>query len=90
MVNIDKNSTCSFSGHRAIPDGMAEHLLQRIKDGVNYLYSRGVKTYLTGGAIGFDTLAAKAVIECRSVHEDIRLIFEFPAGIRRGAGNRRI
>ena len=78
MVNIDRNSTCSFTGHRAIPDGMAEYLLQRIKDGVNYLYSRGVKTYLTGGAIGFDTLAAKAVIECRNIHEDIRLVLVIP------------
>lgn len=78
MVNIDKNNTYSFTGHRAIPDGMAEYLLQRIKDGVNYLYSRGVKTYLTGGALGFDSLAAKVVIECRSVHEDIRLILVIP------------
>ena len=78
MVNIDRNSTCSFTGHRAIPDGMAEYLLRRIKDGVNYLYSHGIRTFLTGGALGFDTLAAKAVIECRSVHEDIRLILVIP------------
>ena len=78
MVNIDRNSTCSFTGHRAIPDGMAEYLLQRIKDGVNYLYSHGVKTYLTGGALGFDTLAATAVIECKNTYEDIRLILVIP------------
>ena len=78
MVNIDRNASCSFTGHRAIPDGMAGYLLQRIKDGVTYLYSHGVKTYLTGGALGFDTLAAKAVIECRYVHEDIRLILVIP------------
>ena len=78
MVNIDRNSTCSFTGHRVIPDGMAEYLLQRIKDGVNYLYSHKVKTYLTGGALGFDTLAAKTVIECRNIHEDIRLILVIP------------
>ena len=78
MVNIDRNNTCSFTGHRAIPDGMTDYLFQRIKDGVNYLDSHGVKTYLTGGALGFDTLAAKAVIECRSVHEDIRLILVIP------------
>ena len=57
---------------------MADYLFQRIKDGVNYLYSHGVRTYLTGGAIGFDTLAAKAVIECRNIHEDIRLILIIP------------
>ena len=78
MVNIDRNSTCSFTGHRAIPDGMTDYLFQRIKDGVNYLDSHGVKTYLTGGALGFDTLAAKAVIECRNIHKDIRLILVIP------------
>ena len=78
MVNIDRNSTCSFTGHRAIPGGMVDYLLQRIKDGINYLYSHGIRTFLAGGALGFDTLAAKAVIECRSIHEDIRLILVIP------------
>ena len=78
MTNIDKNRTCSFTGHRAIPDGMADYLFQRIKDGINYLYSHGIKTYLTGGAIGFDTLAAKAVIERRKEYPDIRLVIVAP------------
>ena len=78
MVNIDRNSTCSFTGHRAIPEGMTNYLFQRIKDGVNYLYSHGIRTFLVGGALGFDTLAAKAVIERRNVYEDIRLILVIP------------
>ena len=78
MINIDRNSTCSFTGHRTIPDNMINHLSKRVKDGVKYLYSHGVRTFLTGGAVGFDTLAAKAVIECRNIHKDIRLILVIP------------
>ena len=78
MVNIDKNSTCSFTGHRTIPDGMTNYLFQRIKDGVNYLYCQEIRTFLTGGALGFDSLAAEAVIECRKECPDIRLIIVAP------------
>lgn len=78
MINIDRSSTCSFTGHRAIPDDMTNYLFKRVKDGVNYLYPHGIRTFLTGGAIGFDTLAAKAVIECRNVIKDIRLILVIP------------
>ncbi len=78
MVTIDRSKTCSFTGHRTIPDGMSEYLIKRIMDEVNYLYSLGIKTFLAGGAIGFDTLAAKAVLKCREVHDDIRLIIVIP------------
>ena len=78
MVSIDKNRTCSFTGHRAIPDGMTDYLFQRIKDGVNYLYFQGVRTFLNGGALGFDALAAEAVIERRKERPDIRLVIVAP------------
>jgi len=78
VVTIDRSKTCSFTGHRTIPDGMDEYLIKRIMDEVNCLYALGIKTFLAGGAIGFDTLAAKAVIECREAHDDIRLIIVIP------------
>lgn len=78
MVSIDRNSTCSFTGHRAIPNGMCNYLFGRIKDGVNYLYLQGVRTFLTGGALGFDVLAAEAVIDSRREYKDIRLVVVAP------------
>ena len=78
MVSIDKNSTCSFTGHRTIPDGMANYLFQRIKDGVNYLYCREIRTFLTGGALGFDALAAEAIIDRRKERPDIQLVIVVP------------
>ncbi|NBI65999.1 DUF1273 family protein [Pseudoflavonifractor sp. 60] len=57
---------------------MEQYLTRRITDGINYLYSNNVRTFLTGGAIGFDALAAKAVLKCRESRSDIRLIVVMP------------
>ena len=78
VVNIDKRTACSFTGHRSISSEKSKYLFQRIKDGINYLYTHNTRTFLTGGAIGFDTLAAKAVIECRNIHNDIQLVLVIP------------
>lgn len=77
-ISIDRENTCCFTGHREMSVAITDHLFNRVKDGINYLYSHDVKTYLTGGAIGFDTLAAKAVIERRSIYPDIKLILVIP------------
>lgn len=73
-----KESTCCFTGHRDIPLEMEQYLTGRITDGINYLYSHNIRTFLTGGAIGFDALAAKAVLKCREACSDIRLIVVMP------------
>ena len=78
MVSIERRGTCSFTGHRAIPVDVSSYLFQRVKAGVNYLYSHDVKTFLAGGALGFDALAARAVLECRNIHRDLQLILVIP------------
>ena len=70
---------CCFTGHRQIPQDLAPKLKQRIKDGIEYLYSNmGVKMYYAGGALGFDALAAEAVIEQRWERRDVRLVIVVP------------
>ena len=73
-----KESTCCFTGHRDIPADLEQYLTERITDGINYLYSHNVRTFLTGGAVGFDLLAAKAVLKYRESCSDIRLIVVMP------------
>lgn len=77
-VTIDKDVTCCFTGHRTIPRGTEEYLIGRIMDGIKYLYERGTKTFLAGGALGFDTLAAQAVIRSQEMYSDIRLYIIAP------------
>ena len=65
--------TCAFTGHRKIEDrhkGKIENLLSRA---VAFAYENGCRIFLTGGALGFDTLAAKEVIRFRMSHPDVRL-----------------
>ena len=70
--------SCCFSGHRNIPKELQAELKMRVKNGIDYLYARGVKTFYAGGALGFDSLAAEAVISRRDEHGDIRLIIVIP------------
>ena len=70
-----ESRSCCFTGHRTVPLDKSRELAQRIKDDIEYLYSNmDVKTYYAGGALGFDSLAAEAVIEQRRVHQNIRLV----------------
>lgn len=78
MKNFNKDITCCFTGHRTIAPGLDSYLTRRITDGIQYLYALNVKTFLTGGAIGFDTLAAQAVIKFREKYSDVRLFVIAP------------
>lgn len=78
-MNIDRKSACCFTGHRVIPTGKAEELRRRVKDGILYLCENmNITTYYAGGALGFDTLAAEAVIEYRKERPNIRLVIVMP------------
>lgn len=71
--------SCCFTGHRQFPREIIPTLKQRIKDGIEYLYANmGVTTYFSGGALGFDSLAAETVIEQRREHRNVRLVIVVP------------
>ena len=83
---------CCFTGHRQIPQDLAPKLKQRVKDGIEYLYANmGVTTYYAGGALGFDALAAEAVIEQRKKYPSISLVLVIPCrnqAVRWSAGDK--
>lgn len=64
-MKIIPSQTCCFTGHRSIP--LKETLLLRIRlrEKIRALAERGVITFLAGGALGFDTLAAQEVLRLR-------------------------
>ena len=69
---------CSFTGHRIISqchEGALRDLLQRA---IDYAYSEGCRSFFCGGAIGFDMLAARAVLLKRMRNPDIRLVIVAP------------
>jgi len=68
-----ENGVCSFTGHRAIARPHRDRIGELLLRAISYAYENGVRVFLAGGAIGFDTLAAKAVISFRMTHPDVRL-----------------
>ena len=69
---------CSFTGHRIIAPEKASSLEMLLDRAVEYAYSEGCRTFLCGGALGFDTMAAKIVISKRIKYSDIRLLMVLP------------
>ncbi len=55
-----KSKTCCFTGHRKIPGDELPQIKTKLKNTIIELINNGVIYYGAGGALGFDTLAAKA------------------------------
>lgn len=73
-----KNQTCCFTGHRTIPAGRYADLAGRLRKEIAGLIQQGVTVFKTGGALGFDTLAAQLVLEARDKYPQIKLVLILP------------
>ncbi len=60
-----REQTCCFTGHRRIPTEDLNRLPQKLDLAVEALAKKGVTRFICGGALGFDTLAAEAVLRGR-------------------------
>ena len=69
---------CSFTGHRIIESESRAALVDLLSRAVEYAYGEGCRDFICGGAIGFDTLAAKEIIRFRMTHKDAKLILALP------------
>ncbi|NLO84585.1 MAG: DUF1273 domain-containing protein [Clostridiales bacterium] len=75
-----RKNTCCFTGHRRLPDYKAESIKKRLDQEVENLINQGVTDFISGGAIGFDLMAAAVVAEKKKHHDSLRLIFALPCG----------
>ena len=71
--------TCCFSGHRHLPKQQILHIHNLLVKHILKLIHIGVNTFICGGALGFDTLAALAVLKIRSIYPHIQLILALPS-----------
>ena len=69
---------CSFTGHRVIPVSHSERLDDLLSRAIEFAYSEGCREFYTGGALGFDTMAARKLIAYRISHPDVRFIVVVP------------
>lgn len=73
-----KDKTCCFTGHRSIPEYKQKNLSQMLEQTIKEKIATGYRIFCTGGALGFDTLAAQTVIKLRKKYTDIQLHLYLP------------
>lgn len=72
------NKACCFTGHRKINYEEALRLADILPFELEQLATIGYDTFYAGGAIGFDTLAAQAVLKLRESRPNIMLRLLLP------------
>ncbi len=62
---------CAFTGHRRIDTMHKDKISPLLSRAIFYAYDQGCRLFITGGAIGFDTLAAQEIIRFKLSHPDV-------------------
>ncbi|EFS33549.2 SLOG family protein [Bacteroides sp. D2] len=73
-----KAQSVAFTGHRTIPVPLQGEVRRRLKAAVSLAYANGNRRFLCGMAIGFDSLAAEAVLSLKEDLPNIRLVAVVP------------
>ncbi len=73
-----QGGVCAFTGHRTIKKSHEKNLPPLVLRAIEYAYSNGCRTFVAGGAVGFDTVVARQVILFRMSHPDVRLHLFLP------------
>lgn len=70
--------TCFFTGHRIISNLEIDLVKSQLNEELLNAVNRGFTHFITGGAVGFDTLAAEKILSMREDYDIIRLILYLP------------
>lgn len=76
--DFSREKTCCFSGHRVIPGEQKERIQELLARRIPQLCDEGFSLFICGGALGFDTLAADAVLAAKQKYDGIRLSMAIP------------
>lgn len=69
---------CCFTGHRS-PISTTDEVKERVRaEAENLINNSGVKVFLCGGALGFDTVAALEILRLKSAYPFIKLVLILP------------
>ncbi|MGI6497389.1 MAG: SLOG family protein [Oscillospiraceae bacterium] len=72
----DREHVCCFTGHRVLPNDPT--FLFRLEQAICNMAENGVTCFFAGGALGFDTLAARAVLRLKTTHPALSLVLMLP------------
>ena len=73
-----KENSCCFTGHRNIPHTQFTQIAHELNKLIDSFIHDGITYFYAGGALGFDTLAAQAVIRAKEKYPHIKLILLLP------------
>ena len=76
--DLEKGLVVCFTGHRNIAHAVAVRLPSLLDQVLTRLCEQGATVFRTGGAIGFDTVAALKVLELKERYPHIRLELILP------------
>ena len=71
LEETTSKKTCAFTGHRTLEKDCSYVALKRL---IKTLIQDGIDTFLCGMAIGFDLLAARAVLSLKRKYPFIKLV----------------
>ena len=75
---MNRENTCCVTGHRKLPETKIRQIAINLNREIEQLLSVGVEYFISGGALGFDLIAAENVILKRDKGYSARLIFALP------------
>lgn len=76
-MDLKPISAC-LTGHRDIPTSAYEAIASALLSCIDTLYRQGIRRFYCGGALGFDTVAAVTLLNCRPHYPDLKLILALP------------
>ena len=73
-----QENICCFTGHRYLPPEKIEQIVMNLDREIEKLIGDGVTNFISGGALGFDQMAASLILAKKEMGKQIRLIFALP------------
>ena len=70
--------TCCFTGHRYFSRNQISIINNELIAKIEELIKQNVLYFVTGGALGFDTLVAEVILDLKKENEQIKLILAVP------------
>ena len=74
---VDKFKVACFSGHRKLPQDLTE-IRKNLEKAIISLIDQGVVFFGSGGALGWDQLAATTVLKLKKDYPHIKLVMVLP------------
>lgn len=65
---FSRAATAAFTGHRFVDASQREHVKKRLSNAVLDAYGHGIRNFISGFAIGFDMMAAEAIVSLKRKH----------------------